>query len=249
MDPAKDKLTKLLKGIYGDEWIDDWVKSGKTVRQIFELSKPTTQCNNTISSSTGKKCWLCGIAFDETLPALKPVCEHVLPIAQAVFFLQLYSNRESRDQDIPEVMREEYDWAHQYCNLKKSDQVFIKESSKSVNDFNLYEVDSTGVDNFIIQLKDGQTSLDGAKSIRDHVTANKINIKEKIVERLNRIVTFINKPIGEGFGGLAILARSASLRNPTNRNKGFESPPSKRTRIGGRKKRTKRIRRTRRNKL
>jgi hypothetical protein len=147
------ELTPLAKGVFGDENIQQMKKKGlKTVRKIWELSTPTTQCHQTIGKCDLNHpcvCYICGYDIqtdksgmveseddDETGDVVNPEeefypeCEHVLPIAQAMIFLDLYIDSYKRG-DIPippahkKALELEYKWAHKICNRAKSDISFI----------------------------------------------------------------------------------------------------------------------------
>lgn len=90
-------------------------------RRFFEKSKPQVQCNNTIVSEKAN-CWLCGNAISKTNPALLAQCDHILPIAQGVIFLQLYSSEKGT---VTDAMKLEYEWAHARCNNVKNASVLI----------------------------------------------------------------------------------------------------------------------------
>jgi len=67
------------------------------VRGLWEFSSPTDQCNNTVGragSEGNTECWVCGGIIDLTtkIKELQPSCDHVLPIAQAAMFLELFKN-------------------------------------------------------------------------------------------------------------------------------------------------------------
>ena len=100
-------------------------------------------------------CWICGFPIQKT-PGLTYECEHVLPIAQAIFFLTLYSpnlqrRMKGKEREFlhfrsaaadmqsqwvtwnKEALRLEYDYAHQYCNQIKSDTSFITHDNDGGN--------------------------------------------------------------------------------------------------------------------
>jgi hypothetical protein len=223
MDPVNDKLTALVTKIYDANVIAEWKKTGKTVRELFELpSKTATQCNNTIGKPSGT-CWLCGLEFDEKVDALTPICEHVLPIAQAVTFLELYSTQHSVEEDIA-FLQLEYGWAHKLCNSVKSDFVFIKQSAELVDGYNLYEVNTGNIDKFIIKLKASKSVLKGRDTIKMHINSVGWNHKPNIINKVQKVVDFINKPIKQGFGALLVLSQASAIHNPTSRRPEFVSP-------------------------
>jgi hypothetical protein len=95
-------------------------------RETLEHILPDAQCNAIIGpiiydTKKGKslhkfeatKCWICGLTLIKDEGA-KPECEHILPIAEAAMFLELYQKKE-----ITKLMGEEYQWSHRICNREK----------------------------------------------------------------------------------------------------------------------------------
>lgn len=119
-DPTSIGLTKLSRLIFGEETINNLVAKGKSVRDIWEISTPTTQCNNTIGKvKDSDKCWICGLSIIQSKKGFNPECEHILPIAQAVIFLSLYKTGNAKENE--KLQSLEYAWAHSVCNQEKSD--------------------------------------------------------------------------------------------------------------------------------
>lgn len=98
-------LIELAQGLFQPDFlvanfkgIREGRQTRSTIRSLWEFSSPTDQCNNVIKpAGQGKdnqNCWLCGGAFDFATknPNLQPSCDHVLPIAQASMFLELFKN-------------------------------------------------------------------------------------------------------------------------------------------------------------
>jgi hypothetical protein len=100
-------------------------------RVLWDQGEASVQCFNTIGA-VAPNCYICGTAFSET-DELKPICDHVLPVAQGVFFLKLWRSGFDADQD----MMLEYKWAHNCCNSIKSGKSFLKtiKSAQGVPDF------------------------------------------------------------------------------------------------------------------
>jgi hypothetical protein len=145
------ELTPLAKGVFGEAQIHEMKKKGlKNVRKIWELSTPTTQCLNTIGPCIADSCtcYICGFPIqtdknmdvdddddedddDEVGEAEEfyPECEHVLPIAQAMIFLDLYIGSYKSSGTITDAQKAalelEYRWAHKVCNRAKTDISFI----------------------------------------------------------------------------------------------------------------------------
>jgi len=152
----KLKAQGLAIATFGIERIAVWkIKFGE-VRKIWEEFDPDPQCQNTIGSAAGKDCWICGMAVDSaqhhptreeraagiTTNPFAPECEHILPIAQAALFLDLYQATPKKEEKLKErskkkpapilpipdnVYRLEYDWSHSLCNQTKNDDVYLED--------------------------------------------------------------------------------------------------------------------------
>jgi len=133
-------LQELCCLSFGTERIALWLTKKGTVRKIFEHEDPEDQCNGTIGEAGDLPCWICGMEIDPTeehpnkidMAAGKktnpfaPECEHILPIAQAAIFIDLYKRTpEGIAADRIKIFDLEYDWAHSACNQTKSDDVYV----------------------------------------------------------------------------------------------------------------------------
>lgn len=245
-----DPLTKLAKRIYGDDVITKWISDGKKVRDIWEKDIPKTQCINAIGPSDNYKCWLCGTEFYKELAALTPICEHILPIAQAVFFLELYSKSKPLhiiDSDIPEIIKLEYGWAHNICNAVKNDLIFIEQDPTKPE--GVVRINKDAILNFVYKLKTTKSTLPGVEQVKGVLSnhAYYVRVMSDIQTRVNKVVDFINKP-GRDQTNLLTLARTASFMDHTNIDKTFADMVNI-PRTGGKTvKRTSKLKRTRRHK-
>jgi hypothetical protein len=123
---------------------DDSVDTYSAARDWFERADATQQCENT---APGKKdhlkqsdlCYICGLPLIINGKQNGPLeCEHILPVAQACLFLDLYrsdykeimksgdTNLTSLQRQIKQNLAVEYNWAHQCCNQIKSSISFVK---------------------------------------------------------------------------------------------------------------------------
>jgi hypothetical protein len=107
-----------------------------TYRGIFEPSTPTTQCEKSGHPFiTGMPCYICGFAIPDTKTLtgpsdeLYPECEHLFPVTQARWFLDLYmSTRPPTDQWTATAVKLEYDYAHRVCNQAKGMKSFVMDT-------------------------------------------------------------------------------------------------------------------------
>lgn len=234
------------------------IKGKKRVRKIWELADPTSQCTNVIGEwKKGIPCWICGTdimtdtvtggvvqgkrARDSDVASesdsetggigTEPACEHVLPIAQARFFLDLYDPKiENVTAGKMKARKLEYEWAHQFCNMVKSDDQYIQNTGS-------YDEPVWEVDQNMIALNLGkiyQTLDDSSYQVRynegkDIIKANitKLYLTERnwkaqrlqfMTDRVQKIVDFINKGSVE-LGRLIELAGTSKCIDPRNLQK------------------------------
>jgi hypothetical protein len=242
------RMKELAQLTHGEELIKMWTKNG---RKIYESIAPTLQCNFTINKP--EKCWICGFGFDNTT---KAVCEHVLPIAQAVFYLGLYGTREKLNDKntISKIYKLEYEWAHNYCNLLKSDMVLINETIDKRYKTPIWNPDTDKITSLLKKIQSSPNP--NFIKIQRQIAADPNWLQNRIVSMTNRvkqITDYISRPPEEpGFGNLVILAGWAAMKDPENINKKFleflnidttsQYSSRKRQRTAGRKRKNKRTR-------
>jgi hypothetical protein len=88
-DAMQIRLTDFAKTIFGEDTVKKLMDRGINPRKLWSLSTNITQCNNVIGTHKGN-CWICETPI-RNVKGLAPECEHILPVAQAVIFLSLYS--------------------------------------------------------------------------------------------------------------------------------------------------------------
>jgi hypothetical protein len=138
----------FVEKAFGTDFIQALKLYGLTTRDLYELSSPTTQCNNVIGKCDpiNCTCWLCGlpIYLDEQGNRTQdkrnigdrftPECEHVLPVMQAVLvFGALYSERGLEQGDdwwnyLDPLFPLEYKWSHSICNNIKDENLFFDDN-------------------------------------------------------------------------------------------------------------------------
>ena len=161
-----NSLTELVTRYSDKATVECLKREYGSLRDFFETSSPTTQCNQTIRSVNPQttECWICGGkitgypgAGEFKLLELTPECEHVFPIAQALCFAGLYETQlynqisEREGVDNAEAYRRgvsyEYRWAHRICNQIKNDTHFI------VYNDNRFSIDDGMLDSFLRDLQ------------------------------------------------------------------------------------------------
>jgi hypothetical protein len=140
----------FVEKAFGTDFIKALKDRGLTTRDLYELSSPTTQCNNIKGLgpciTPDCKCWLCGLTIfldenghqtdrrENIGDRFTPECEHVLPVMQAVLVLGgLYSERVRRADDgwwnhISKFFPLEYKWSHSICNNIKDENLFFDDN-------------------------------------------------------------------------------------------------------------------------
>jgi hypothetical protein len=177
--------------------------SGIEARGILEVLNPDPQCEATVDAK--KVCWICGnpLRWETVEEEAKPQCEHILPISDALFHLNLYQNRSSISTlgkyDV-EILKLEYLWAHACCNLSKQNLRYI---ATDVN--GKYIVNDDGINTTIDRIKKNYGTFDcqaifqskgGPKYAK--LTLERITkYIEPIVETINNHIEYIAS-IGTG---------------------------------------------------
>jgi hypothetical protein len=134
-DAELGKLSDMARIIYKKRF-GQITKDWKNIREFFtNRIKNTKACNDVIGNfkKTKDNCWICGFPMlmttDPTKRGFSAQCEHVFPIAQAVFFADLY-NKSNKDDP---VVKAEYRWAHKVCNAVKTDTHFVRVKGEGVS--------------------------------------------------------------------------------------------------------------------
>lgn len=232
IEPSDTRLGKISKTLFGEDELKTWKQKA---RKIYELTEPNEQCpgvGKTLNETTS--CWLCGFRVRDTADqsdGMKAVCEHVLPIGQAVFFLGLYSKRVIKpSEDIPAVSNEiyelEYEWGHHVCNQEKLDIVLIERVEDEDYGTPKWIPHKDNIKSMLLKIQ--KSSRADAVELKTLITNDKNWFNTRLVEvtkRITKITDFINRTTKDerGTGNLTELAGWSSLVDPTNINKKFLS--------------------------
>jgi hypothetical protein len=223
---SKGAVDKYLEGVPKP-------KISKKIRQIWELAGIEAQCNAVIGTPVDNetKCWICGFEVDKKLAGLKPSCEHVLPVAQARFFLDLYNPDYDKDGGLTPEKREllslEYGWSHFFCNLMKGSGSYLETSSDSSSNI-VWRPNRKSILKTIDNILDYNTGKKGEKG-RFFKDSNDVimtrikgsreawrqsRIDDIINQKINPILEYLQGPRMEsGRAGLIMLAGVASCMN------------------------------------
>lgn len=178
--------------------------TGLNIRSLYEISSPTTQCDNIIGKfEDGKPCYICGLPIIQQkakgIDGRNPECEHILPIAQAVIFLNLYGAKVKKNTLFynPDILHLEYDWSHRTCNQIKSDSSYIDYGdSKSAG--SKFVVEQKGLKRLLQQIwkntrKDSAAFSSELKSVYGHSEKAFIDARlPALIDRFQMITDFLN---------------------------------------------------------
>jgi hypothetical protein len=195
--PDNAKYTSFCSTFFGE-------MSGIEARGILEVLDPDPQCDAIVPAKNF--CWICGnpLLWESAKEEAKPQCEHILPISDALFHLNLYQNRSSISTlgkyDLG-ILKLEYLWAHACCNLSKQHLKYITTDAKGK-----YVVYDNGIEETIARIKRNfgtydcraifQREGDGPKYKR--LTLQRIRkYIEPIVKTINNHIAYI-EGIGTG---------------------------------------------------
>uniref|UniRef100_A0A6C0EQ52 Uncharacterized protein n=1 Tax=viral metagenome TaxID=1070528 RepID=A0A6C0EQ52_9ZZZZ len=203
----------VMNLLFPKDVVKTWVDNKHTCRTIFELSEVETQCKNVVPPKVDDNCYICGFKFNEEVEGLQRTCEHILPIIQAVFFLELYT----KGKTVNPVLLLEYDWAHRCCNYVKNDYSFLKTVMR--NKYPTYEFNGnqTSVTLSLIQNlkeispKTGKLKFEGLDNIQEQIVKHELDPNNKWKDqRLKYIKETKMDPIvahiaSKGDNGIALL--------------------------------------------
>lgn len=200
--------TSLVTRIWGDaflQWQAVQKKEGlpSEARSLLEKGAQI-QCKGTIGEPTGDtKCYICGFKLGEG--GLRPECEHVLAIAQALLLYNLYR---SGDQKNDEFLKKEYRWAHQLCNQEKAADNIIRYDSATKR-FSANEI-QIGIllDKISISTRNGN---DAMKTEIGKTPNWKETRMRAIVGDISPLVTYLNTQLGDAGQGMIALTGVANV--------------------------------------
>lgn len=178
-------LTAMISKMFTQDFVDYIKKNYGSLRKFYETSSATTQCHNTIKPEVRNvtKCWICGFVIPDTKnpeDAFYPECEHIFPIAQAIFFIGLYNSEIKGNRVFVKKLELEYGWAHRVCNQIKSDTHFIVNNTETSD--GRWKIDDNKIRDFLNDiLQRGNTYGGGANLLRQQMKMNGIS-REKWID-------------------------------------------------------------------
>lgn len=211
--------SKFMRQMFPTEVVSEWKDVlGKNCRAIYEIASIEKQCMVVLEKTNkpaqardnvyaNKRCYLCGFHF-QNADGLKPSCEHILPIIQAIFLLDLWRPYYKYTAAELKVLEFEYDWAHTCCNLSKGAKPYLNTIIDKNDPYPRWEFNYEGTYDILRDLIEDNNNYVGMNIIRKKLlTLFKTQKKEDwITNNVNRIKTTKIKPIvdyinSKGHGG------------------------------------------------
>ena len=219
--------------MFGPERVALWETNYGLVRDIFELATAPAQCNNTIFPFVAGKtpCWICGMVIPFATDDMKcgyenglaGECEHILPIAQAAIFLQLY-DKGNKNSDLFKL---EYAWAHKLCNRTKNDDVYFRPEFDSAG---VPLIDEAAFSRVLTEIynskrKDAMCDKDPEHSFKPRLHRHVKNVndwkeaqKGEFIVRYGKIIKFVGRENFKEAKQLYLLALAAAPAAIVNRH-------------------------------
>ena len=194
-------------------------------RKILEPVDAVTQCNRTIEPFKNDIiCYICGFPIPTkdgktSDHELYPECEHILPVTQARWFLELYTGDPTKKSDynwLQDAFKSEYAYAHRVCNQAKSMDSFFSEIGQQISP------DKNKIKEILTKIKNrAKNDLSSGKyekdklltAIRDMNIDNQLNPGSTLMRRLSSIQQKVNI-YPEGQDNLLVLARTSIITDP-----------------------------------
>jgi hypothetical protein len=241
LDVCHPKMaSQFMRALFPTKAVSIWTEvMGKQCRDIYEPGSVEAQCLNTIdkyrlqdiTTETGdilKKdiCYICGFDFNMDIDGLKPTCEHILPIIQAIFFLDLYRPLEKRKHtnEQMDILKKEYAWAHRCCNYVKGDNSFLVTKLNKQTNFPKWEFGINQTTRVLSGINDtrkyaGTEILQGLIAAKGYDIWLKERLKYIDEEKVSNIVKYIDS---KGMGGTVIMIGFGNCVDSTKLNDKFK---------------------------
>jgi hypothetical protein len=220
--------SQFMRALFPEKAVTIWTEVlKKNCRDIYEPSAVESQCNNVIGKVRDvDKCYICGFDFDDKTEGLQPTCEHILPIIQAIFFLDLYRGAD-KGKHTPEqmdILRKEYAWAHRCCNYVKGDNSFlVTKIDRSNNmprwDFGINQTTKVLSDIHKTYKYEGTTTVQALISAKGYDVWLQERLGYIKTEKMDNITKYISD---RGMGGTIIMIGFGNCVDSTKMNDDFK---------------------------
>ena len=184
---------------------------GKEARDILEALSADSQCNAVIGEyDIGKtRCWICNLKLSGNT---KPQCEHILPIIDALFYLNLYQYTKSfpyLSHAQQAILILEYLWSEKCCNETKNNDQWLAFDESGRCNINRHAIEAS-----MRRIAEAAENPNGGRECWEHLreyedgdikanVAGKANIDrirrelQPIVDTINSIVEYIERHIDQ----------------------------------------------------
>ena len=219
------KPSLFAERLFSEKSVTVWKNTVTTMcRKIFELHQPDTQCANVLGAPTsGQLCYICGLAMNNDVESMKPSCEHILPIMQAMFFLDLYRSSDVLTAEQMNILRMEYAWTHRCCNLIKN-VTSLLETRIDAENYPTWHFSSSNATALISNIF-GPTPGHGCNVVRDLVPESEraewitARVEKIQTEKINPILEYIQTKGANG--GVITMIGLKNCVNPEKIDKKF----------------------------
>lgn len=229
LDVCQPKMaSQFMRALFPEKAVTIWTEVlKKNCRDIYEPGGIEAQCNNVIGKVRDEdKCYICGFDFNDRTEGLQPTCEHILPIIQAIFFLDLYRGSE-KGKHTPEqmdILRKEYAWAHRCCNYVKADNSFLvtkidRSTSLPKWDFGLNQTTRVLSDIHKTYKYQGTTTVQALIDAKGYDVWLQERLGYIKTQKMENITKYISE---RGMGGTVIMLGFASCVDSTKMNDDFK---------------------------
>jgi len=199
----------------------------KNCRDIYEPGSIEAQCNNTIGKVRNEdRCYICGFDFDDRIDGLQPTCEHILPIIQAIFFLDLYraADKGKHTPEQLDILRKEYAWAHRCCNYVKGDDSFLVTKLNKATNFPRWDFGVNQTTRVLSNIHktykyEGTTTIQALIATKGYDTWLSERLDYIKTEKMNNIVNYIDS---KGMGGTVIMIGFGNCVDASKMNDDFK---------------------------
>jgi hypothetical protein len=222
----------LAERVFGAYAIEQWRVAGYTTREIWEITGAAEACKKFADQffkdehgndqRRARTCWLCGKDIDVIL-GLTPECEHVMPVAQAVLFKNMYNTCNYRIQspDMQDYYKAEYLWSHEYCNQVKSDTNFFTVVEKDGR-----ETLAPNISTIVRYLKELQTNKtrEGGNELRERWGDGNEWMKNRI-DHIDSVCKTLISTLGIGDGASYLKTCIANAKKIPHIESGSSAQP------------------------
>lgn len=200
----------------------------KDYRGVLEPTGAVTQCERAGHPFVpNMPCYLCGQPIPDkallsgTDDELYPECEHIFPVTEARWFLDLYmTTRPPTDPWTQRAIELEYDQSHRVCNQAKSNFSFIKEDPVTKNPL----VNRVGIQKVLksIQIRAqkhvGDYRNNQLETIMKSIASSILTRTNVIEARIQEIINHIQSVEGlrnPNYQNMVLLLRTALVADPS----------------------------------